>query len=547
MATPSAPWWRDAVMYQVYLRSFRDGNSDGVGDLRGARSGLAYLSTLGVDGLWISPCCPSPQRDHGYDVSDYCAIDPLFGDLDDFDLLVRDAHQLGLKVVLDIVPNHCSSDHPRFQEALAAGPGSEARRWFHFAEGRGADGSLPPNNWRAMFGGPAWTRVVEPDGRPGQWYLHMFTPHQPDWNWRTPEVADLFDKVLRFWLDRGVDGFRIDVAVGLFKHPGLPDSPDPTADEDARDAINPLAWNQPEVHTVWRRWRAICEEYDAYDGKQRTLVGEVAVPTPSDQALYLRPDELHQAFYFDLLHTPWDASAFRERIGAALHDIASTGAPVTWVLNNHDQQRTVTRYGQSVLPGQEPDLERGAARALAAALLMLALPGSAYLYQGEELGLPEVTDLPLDALTDPIVAATGRPEAGRDGCRVPLPWSGTKPPFGFTGAEADRSWLPQPDWFDRYTVQLLRANGDSCWHTYRDGLQLRRTVPALRDPALRWLADDDGILAFARGEGFVCVVNFTDAPVPAPFRGTPLLSSQPCDDGKLAANTAAWWIVDPAA
>lgn len=544
MAMQQAPWWRDAVMYQVYLRSFLDGNGDGVGDLSGARAGLGYLAMLGVDGVWLSPCFPSPQRDHGYDVSDYCAIDPLFGDLAEFDLLVSDAHRLGMRLILDIVPNHCSSEHLRFREALAAGPGSEAREWFHFADGRGPDGALPPNNWHALFGGPAWTRVEEPDGTPGQWYLHMFTPHQPDWNWRNPHVAASFDDVLRFWLDRGVDGFRIDVAVGLFKHPDLPDSLDPTADADARDAVNQLAWNQPEVHQVWQRWREICEQYTALDGRHRTLVGEVAVPTPTDQALYLRPDELHQAFYFDLLHTPWDATAFHERIDAALRDIASTGAPVTWVLNNHDQQRTVTRYSRGTLPGQEADLERGAARARAAALLMLALPGSAYLYQGEELGLPEVTDLPRHVLTDPIVAGTGRPEGGRDGCRVPLPWSGEKAPFGFSSTSPDQTWLPQPDWFHRFSVQRLRGDGASSWHTYRDALQLRRSLSPLRDPELRWLDRTAETVSFVRGDRFVCAVNFTDAPVPAPVPGPPLLSSQPCDDGKLPGNTAAWWITD---
>ncbi|MFI1161841.1 glycoside hydrolase family 13 protein [Streptomyces sioyaensis] len=544
MATPSVPWWRDAVMYQVYLRSFRDGNGDGVGDLRGARAGLPYLATLGVDGLWLSPCFPSPQHDHGYDVADYCAVDPLFGELDDVDRLLADAHALGLKVILDVVPNHCSTEHPRFREAVLAGPGSVARERFHFADGHGADGELPPNNWRAMFGGPAWTRIQEADGRPGQWYLHMFTPHQPDWNWRNPEVANHFDDVLRFWLDRGVDGFRIDVAVGLFKHPALPDSPDPAADEEARDAVNPLAWNQPEVHQVWRRWRAICDMYTASDGRERTLVGEVAVPTPADQARYLRPDELHQAFYFDLLHTPWDASAFRQRIGAAMRDIASTGAPVTWVLNNHDQQRTVTRYSRGAVLGEKPDADRGTARARAAALLMLALPGSAYLYQGEELGLPEVTDLPPEVLTDPIVTATGEPDRGRDGCRVPLPWSGTQAPFGFSDAPPERSWLPQPGWFARYTVQRLRGDGGSCWHLYRDALQLRRSLSPLHDPGLHWLPSPPEVVAFARGGKFVCAVNFSDAQVTAPVCGKPVLSSLPCDDGKLAANSAAWWLVD---
>ncbi|MFG2826146.1 alpha-amylase family glycosyl hydrolase [Streptomyces sp. NPDC048434] len=544
MAIPDVPWWRDAVMYQIYLRSFRDGNGDGVGDLHGARAQLPYLAMLGVDGLWLSPCFPSPQHDHGYDVSDYCAIDPLFGDLAAFDRLITDAHALGLKVILDVVPNHCSREHPWFREALAAGPASAARARFHFADGRGEHGELPPNNWRAMFGGPAWTRIREADGRLGQWYLHLFTPHQPDFNWRHPQVADSFDEVLCFWLDRGVDGFRIDVAVGLFKHPELPDSPDPTADEDARDAVNPLAWNRPEVHEVWRRWRAICDAYTARDGRERTLVGEVAVPTPADQAAYLRPDELHQAFYFDLLHTPWDAAAFRARIDAALKDIASTGAPVTWVLNNHDQQRTPTRYSRGALPGEQPDPERGAARARAAALLMLALPGSAYLYQGEELGLPEVTDLPPHALTDPLVAATGDPAKGRDGCRVPLPWTGEQAPFGFSDTPVHQPWLPQPPWFAPYSVQRQRRDSESSWHLYRDALHLRRSLTSLRDATLSWLPGPPDTVVFGRGPGFVCAVNFTNAPVTAPVPRKPLLSSLPCDEGKLAANSAAWWLVD---
>ncbi|MFE9097814.1 alpha-amylase family glycosyl hydrolase [Streptomyces sp. NPDC007264] len=544
MAIPPVPWWRDAVMYQVYLRSFRDGNGDGVGDLRGARSGLPYLAALGVDGLWLSPCFPSPQYDHGYDVADYCAIDPLFGDLDEFGRLVDDAHRLGLKVILDVVPNHCSTQHPWFQKALGSEPGSPARARFHFAHGRGESGELPPNNWRAMFGGPAWTRIQEPDGRPGQWYLHLFTPHQPDLAWRNPDVADHFDDVLRFWLDRGVDGFRIDVAVGLYKHPELPDSPEPDADEEARDAVNPLAWNRPEVHAVWRRWRALCDAYTASDGRERVLVGEVAVPTPADQALYLRPDELHQAFYFDLLHAPWDAGAFRLRIEAALRDIAATGAPVTWVLNNHDQQRSVTRYSRSRRLGEVPDLERGEARARAAALMMLALPGSVYLYQGEELGLPEVTDLPPHALTDPIATATGDPRRGRDGCRVPLPWSGPQAPFGFSGEECAGTWLPQPDWFAGYSVESRRRDGRSTWHVYRDALQLRCSLLPLRGPELRWLDGPPDSIVFARGDGFVCAVNFGDAPVAAPVPGEPVLSSTPGDEGKLAANSAAWWLVD---
>ncbi|MFF8280834.1 glycoside hydrolase family 13 protein [Streptomyces lateritius] len=535
------PWWRDAVIYQVYVRSFLDSTGDGIGDLAGVRAGFPYLKKLGVDGIWLSPFYPSPQADHGYDVADYCDVDPVYGDLEEFGRLVADAHRLGIKVLLDIVPNHCSSEHAWFREALTAGPGSEARARFHFAEGRGPGGDEPPNNWHAMFGGPAWSRVTEEDGTPGQWYLHMFTPEQPDLNWRNPEVADHFEHVLRFWLDRGVDGFRIDVAAGLFKHPELPDSSDPEADARTRDSVNPLAWNQPEVHDVWRHWRSVCEEYTARDGRERLLVGEVSVPTAREHALYVRPDELHQAFFFDLLGAPWDAATFRTVIDEALRDIAGTGSTVTWVLNNHDQVRTVTRYGESGTEGSG----LGAARARAAALLMLALPGAAYIYQGEELGLPEVVDLPDEVLTDPIFRRTGSRARIRDGCRVPLPWSGHASPFGFsTGAESAKPWLPQPGWFAEHATDRALADTRSFWHLYRDGLQLRRGLPQLGEGSLRWLDAPPGVLAFERGEGLVCAVNFTAASVPAPVAGAPLLSSGPCPAGVLPGSTAAWWTSD---
>ncbi|MFF8387178.1 glycoside hydrolase family 13 protein [Streptomyces kanasensis] len=532
------PWWRDAVIYQVYVRSFLDSTGDGIGDLAGVRTGLPYLKKLGVDGVWLSPFYPSPQHDHGYDVADYRDVDPVYGDLAEFGQLVADAHRLGIKVLLDVVPNHCSSEHPWFREALASAPGSAARARFHFADGRGPGGCEPPNNWHAMFGGPAWSRVTEPDGTPGQWYLHMFTPEQPDLNWREPAVGAYFEEVLRFWLDRGVDGFRIDVAAGLFKHPDLPDSPDPEADARTRDSVNPLAWNRPEVHDVWRRWRAVCEGYTARDGRERLLVGEVSVPTAREHALYVRPDELHQAFFFDLLGAPWDAAAFRGVIDEALRDIAGTGSSVTWVLNNHDQVRTVTRYGESGTEGSG----LGAARARAAALLMLALPGAAYIYQGEELGLPEVVDLPDEVLTDPIFRRTGSRARIRDGCRVPLPWSGHASPFGFSGGAEARPWLPQPGWFAEHATDRALADTRSFWHLYREGLQLRRGLPQLGEGPLRWLEAPPGVLAFERGEGLVCAVNFGTAPVPAPAAGLPLLSSGPCPPGTLPGSTAAWWI-----
>ncbi|MFF2305462.1 glycoside hydrolase family 13 protein [Streptomyces sp. NPDC058128] len=539
-AHATAPWWRDAVIYQVYVRSFLDSTGDGVGDLAGVRAGLPYLRKLGVDGIWLSPFYPSPQHDHGYDVADYQDVDPVYGDLAEFERLVAQAHRLGLKLLIDIVPNHCSAEHRWFREALASGPGSRARSRFHFAPGRGPNGDEPPNNWHAMFGGPAWTRVTEPDGTPGEWYLHLFTPEQPDLNWRDPRVGEHFEQVLRFWLDRGVDGFRIDVAAGLYKDPALPDSDDPTADERTRDSVNPLAWNQPEVHDVWRRWRAVCEEYTASDGVERLLVGEVSVPTAREHALYVRPDELHQAFFFDLLSAPWDAAAFRAVIDEALRDIAGTGSTVTWVLNNHDQVRTVTRYAGG--PGAE---HVGAARARAAALLMLALPGAAYVYQGEELGLPEVLDLPDDVLTDPIFRRTGSRARIRDGCRVPLPWSGQASPFGFSdGAAGVRTWLPQPEWFAEYATDRALADTRSFWHLYRDGLQLRRGLPQLGEGPLRWLEAPPQVLAMVRGDGLVCAVNFGTETVPAPVPGAPLLASGPCPAGELPGATAAWWSTD---
>jgi alpha-glucosidase len=535
-------WWRDAVIYQVYVRSFLDSTGDGIGDLAGVRTGLPYLRKLGVDGIWLSPFYPSPQHDHGYDVADYLDVDPVYGDLTEFDRLVTDAHRMGLKVVLDVVPNHCSSAHPWFTAALADGPGSVARARFHFADGRGPGGDEPPNNWRAMFGGPAWSRVTEADGTPGQWYLHLFTPEQPDLNWRNPEVGEHFDHVLRFWLDRGIDGFRIDVAAGLFKHPDLPDSPDPGIDERTRDSVNPLAWNQPEVHDVWRRWRAVCEEYTARDGHDRLLVGEVSVPTAAEHARYIRPDELHQAFFFDLLSAPWRADAFRKSITDAMGDIEDTSSTATWVLNNHDQIRSVTRYNG------EPGLEGsglGSARARAAALLMLALPGAAYVYQGEELGLPEVLDLPDEILTDPIFRRTGSRSRVRDGCRVPLPWSGHASPFGFTAsAEGVQPWLPQPEWFAEHATDRAVLDPTSFWHLYREALQLRSSLPQLGGGRLRWLESPPEVLAFVRGDGLVCAVNFGTTQAPAPVSGAPLLASGPCPPSVLPGSTAAWWISD---
>ncbi|MFE1895966.1 alpha-amylase family glycosyl hydrolase [Streptomyces yangpuensis] len=641
--TASGDWWRDAVIYQVYVRSFADSDGDGIGDLRGVRSRLPHLARLGVDAVWLTPFYVSPQADGGYDVADYRAVDPLFGDLADAEELVRAAHALGLRVIVDVVPNHTSEQHPWFRAALAGEPG--ARERYLFRRGRGTDGDLPPNDWESIFGGPAWTRVAD-----GEWYLHLFAPEQPDLDWTHPEVTAEFDSVLRFWLDLGVDGFRIDVAHGMVKAEGLPD-----IGRGAQATLigsEPLPFfDQDGVHTIHRAWRRLL---DSYEGP-RIGVAEAWAPTSERLALYVRPDELHQAFNFRFLNCPWDPAAMRTVIDESLAATTAVGAPTTWVLSNHDVVRHVTRYGGG---------PQGLARARAAALLMLALPGSAYLYQGEELGLPEVTDLPDTARQDPAFrrgrhqiptprpepdpqagpeagpeagtwagpeagggsgtgpeagggagpeaalhtapqahtatrpeAGTGtgtgpeaaaasrpqaalhgtaepnptRPEAGngdgdtpdlptapeadgqdglRDGCRVPLPWAGAEPPYGFGPAG---SWLPQPDAWAGLSVAAQTGDPHSTLELYRAALELRRALPGLGAPeaggpadpcGMRWQSAPDGVLLFTR-PGFACTLNTRPDPVELPAPGRPVLSSAPVEtDGRtvrLPADSCTWW------
>ncbi|WP_116951765.1 glycoside hydrolase family 13 protein [Jiangella endophytica] len=535
-------WWHNAVIYQVYLRSFQDSDGDGIGDLQGLRERLPYLRGLGVDGIWLAPFYPSPQHDHGYDVSDYTGVHSDYGTLADAGDLVGDAHRLGLRVVVDIVPNHCSVEHPWFAAAVAAEPAGPERQRFHFADGRGEDGELPPNNWRSIFGGSAWERVAERGGAPGQWFLHSFAPEQPDFNWRHPEVVAHFDRVLRFWFDLGVDGLRIDVAHGLHKRDRLPDHDLAVGDELTGDPVNPHAWNQREVHDVWRRWRAIADGYARRTGRARLLVGEVGLLDAEQLATYQRPGELHQSFYFDFLRAPWEAPALREVIDKGTRTVAGPGAPVAWVLNNHDMPRSVTRYAGGAPGHGAGDVALGLRRAAAAALLLLALPGTAYLYQGEELGLPEVTDLPDEALSDPVFHRTGGARRGRDGCRVPLPWSAVGDSFGFSPDGATPPWLPQPDWFARYTVERQLDLGDSMLQLYRAAIALRHRIPAMSSQRLRWISAEPGVLCFTRGDGFVCMVNCSSQPVRAPM-GSLLIASDPETGEKVPADGAAWFLL----
>ncbi|MFE9373413.1 glycoside hydrolase family 13 protein [Streptomyces sp. NPDC006711] len=536
--TTGTQWWRDAVIYQVYPRSFADGNGDGMGDLDGVRSRLPYLRDLGVDAVWLSPFYASPQADAGYDVADYRAIDPMFGTLLDADALIRDAHELGLRIIVDLVPNHSSDQHEWFKRALAEGPGSPLRARYHFRPGKGEHGQLPPNDWESIFGGPAWTRTDD-----GEWYLHLFAPEQPDLNWDHPAVADEFRSILRFWLDMGVDGFRVDVAHGLVKAPGLPDIGGADQLKLLGNDVMPF-FDQDGVHEIYRSWRTILDEYDG----ERIAVAEAWTPTVERTANYVRPDELHQAFNFQYLGAPWGAAALREVIDVSLAAMRPVGAPATWVLSNHDVTRHATRFAnppglgtQLRTPG---DRELGLRRARAATLLMLALPGSAYVYQGEELGLPDVTDLPDEVRQDPSFHRAAGQDGFRDGCRVPIPWTVEGSSYGFGEGG---SWLPQPDSWAGLSVQAQTGDADSTLELYRRAIAARRAHPGLgAGDDLRWLEAPDGVLAFAR-EGFVCTVNLTGRLVSLPVSGRLVLASAPVavdgDRFELPADTTVWWTV----
>ncbi|MBB4689468.1 glycoside hydrolase family 13 protein [Amycolatopsis jiangsuensis] len=519
---PGPSWWSDAVFYQVYVRSFADSDADGVGDLEGLRSRLGYLELLGVDALWLTPFYRSPMADHGYDVADPRDVDPMFGTLRDFDELLAEAHRRGIRVTVDVVPNHTSNQHAWFKSAMAAAPGSPERERYVFRDGRGPDGAEPPNNWVSVFGGPAWTRV--PDG---QWYLHLFAPQQPDLNWADAEVRYDLERTLRFWLDRGVDGFRVDVAHGMAKPAGLPDMDRRLAGSDGEQHGEPYdpRFDDDGVHDVHRMIRKVLDEYP-----DTMAVGEIWVRDEERLARYLRPDELHLAFNFRLVLTHFDADALRTAIERSLAVPRAAGAPATWTLSNHDVWRTVSRYGGGAT---------GVRRARAMALVELALPGAVYLYNGEELGLPNA-DLPVEALTDPRARTQG-PEYGRDAERVPMPWEGALPPFGFS--RNPRTWLPMPPDWAELTVERQLEDPDSTLSLYRRAVELRRTHPAFRaGDELEWYGAPAGCFAFRRGRGgLICAVNTSASSIALP-PGEILLSSSPLEQRRLPPDSAAWLV-----
>ncbi len=544
---PGAEWWRTAVIYQIYPRSFADASGDGIGDLPGVTAHLDDLRALGVDAVWLSPFYRSPQKDAGYDVADYRDVDPLFGTLADVDELLAGAHDRGIRVIVDLVPNHSSDRHVWFQEALASAPGSAARARYLFRDGKGENGELPPNNWESVFGGPAWTRVTEADGTPGQWYLHLFDTSQPDFDWSNPEVQEEFRGILRFWLDRGVDGFRVDVAHGLVKTDGLPDHL-PAVDADSMGGSDDDIpyWGQEGVHEIYRDWHRVLA---AYDG-DRALCAEAWLPTVDRTAEWVRSDEMHQAFNFPYLMTEWDAAAIREVISESLRAFPAVGAPATWVLSNHDVVRHASRLALTAenpqghgigpdSPGQ-PIPEVGLRRARAATTVMLALPGSAYLYQGEELGLPEVIALPPETRQDPTWFRTDGERYGRDGCRVPVPWTADAPAYGFS--PSGKSWLPQPAEWATLARDAQEADPESTLWLYRTLLATRR-AEGLGAATLTWLDGyGDDVIAFRSGAVTV-IANVGGTAVTLPS-GTVLAASEPFDGAALPVDVAVWMLAD---
>lgn len=540
LSQEGAQWWRSGVIYQIYPRSFADANGDGMGDLKGITQRLSSLASLGIDAIWLSPFYSSPQKDAGYDVSDYISVDPLFGNLEDFDEMVSEAHRLSLRVMIDLVPNHSSSKHEWFQKALKAAPGSKERSYYHFKDGRGENGELPPNNWQSMFGGSAWTRVED-----GQWYVHLFDSSQPDLNWENPVVREEFENILRFWLDRGVDGFRVDQPHAMAKAQGLPDHP--YVEEAGAGFIegreNPPMWFQDSVHEIFRDWRKIL---DSYPG-DRAMCGEAYVLPLSFMALWVRPDEFHQTFNFRFLDAGWDREALVAAIDESFEAFDGVGAPSTWVLNNHDVLRHVSRFGgdygrttasDGVGPNNpQPNNVLGLQKAKAATLFMLGLPGASYLYQGEELGLPDHTTLADEHRQDPTFARTQGQRVGRDGCRVPLPWEMGNASNGFN--QTGKAWLPQPQSYAALSRDQQQGQEGSTLTMYQQALKLRSELK-LGEGSFDWVSKTDA-LRYQNGS-LQIVHNFSNEPLK--LNGEVVISSMPlCKDGSLLPNDTAWVLV----
>lgn len=538
----TTPWWRDNLCYEIFPRSFADSNGDGIGDFKGITSRIKYLANLGVNSIWMTPFYPSPQADAGYDVSDYCNVDPIFGTLDDFDTLLKEAHAYGIRVIIDIVPNHTSDQHPWFKRALAAAPGSAEREWYHFRDGLGDNNELPPNNWTSLFGGSAWKRV------PGekQWYLHLFSTHQPDLNWDNPAVRDAFENILKFWLDRGVDGLRIDAANNLVKAPGLPNSTSENTTMTSTQLRGPM-FDQDGVHDIYRSWRKVLDTYD-----DRMMVAEAFKIQPIARLLnYVRSDEMQQAFNFGYQLADWSAKSYKDNIDLYTSNMGSVNVPCSWVTSSHDQVRITSRLGLTS-PGstpmgldsttEQPNEALGLQRARALVMMTMLLPGALYLYQGEELGLPNHTTMEPRFRQDPRFFDSNGSMIGRDGERIPMPWKAKAPAFGF--GPSDRSWLPQPDSYARYAADVQEKDTSSTLALYRRLIALR-TQYGLGTGTLKWFDSPRNDVLVARNGSICLYINFGYAPLTLPA-GKVIAQSMPgIDKGtQLPGNAAVWLALD---
>jgi alpha-glucosidase len=511
-------WWRDGVLYQIYPRSFADSDGDGIGDLRGVIERLDHLEWLGVDGIWLNPTMPSPNDDWGYDVADYTDVHPDLGTLEDLDALIAEAGRRGIRVLLDLVPNHSSDRHAWFQDALT-GPDARYRDFYVWADPK-PDGS-PPNNWQSSFGGSAWTL----DEASGQCYLHMFLPTQPDLNWWNEDVREAFDDILRFWFERGIAGFRIDVTHGIVNDRELRDDPEATAADHAltrrRGLRQVFSFNRPEVHDVLRRWRAICEAADP----KTILVGETYV-LELDQLIPFYgggEDELNLAFNFLFVHADLEAAAMREIVEGIEEKLPATSWPV-YTGSNHDAGRLATRWADG-----DPEWAR------AALTMLLTLRGTPFLYYGDEIGLTDVPLDPADAL-DPVPRRTGDPDRNRDPCRTPMPWS-AEPGGGFSEPGVE-PWLPLGD--TERNVAGERGDPDSTLHLTRDLIVLRHAEADLRGGDYATLPAPDGVWAYRRGERHAVVLNLGDAAATVGgLSGTIAIATDRARDGEAVGGALA--------
>ncbi len=537
-------WWRQAAIYQIYPRSFADTDGNGIGDLKGVTSKVDYLASLSLDAVWLSPFYPSPLADGGYDVADYRNVDPKLGTLEDFDEMLAALHARGIRVFVDIVPNHSSHLHQWFKDAIDSTPGSKERARYIFRDGRGANGEIPPTDWPSHFAPSAWTHESAWGGKHNQWYMHWFAPEQPDWNWDNPEVEADFLATLKFWADRGVDGFRIDVAHALKKDLSEPLRMRATMEYDAPQNLEGtgILMDRNEVLDVYRTWRKLFNSYDP----PRVAVAEANVH-PSRMPLYASEDTLGQSFDFRFIDAAFTARNYKECVSQSLELAKKNKSSTTWTLGNHDQMRYATKLGLHPIVDRNDwllshgqshpvDFEIGTRCSVAANLFILALPGCTYIYQGDELGIHEVANIPFDQVQDPVYLRNLKQAKGRDGSRVPLPWTRSDKNFGFgTGTPH----LPQPEWFADFSVEAESGDSGSPLEIFRAALKLRSELQCAEEITWHERTSED-VLHFSRPNGWNCITNFRASKYPMP-PGEIILASSPLIDGKIAAGTTTWF------